>query len=69
MAKWNAAADKTEKQEEAITNIMKELEEMERIRENLQQVNQKLNECVTQDEIKPTINAVNTLKEDMNMAQ
>ena len=40
--RWNTASEKIEHQEEKISKVIKELEDFEKVRENMKKVNEKL---------------------------
>ena len=69
VAKWNAAADQTKKQQVDIDNLLKMGDDINRMKNDVTAINQKLLDCVTNEQIKDTLNDVQRLKEAMNDAQ
>lgn len=67
--RWNSAADVTEKQELKIHKITHDLEELQKIKESIALINQKIVEFVTKDSMKATLRDVSNLKESMEIAQ
>lgn len=69
VAKWNKASELSTKHDKHLDNVQKNLDELNIMKEQFKQMQQKVENCVLQDEFKPVKNDVRILNESMEMAQ